>query len=219
MSVSTSSTIVITIYKAPTALHGYSAGNLQQAIRFAVFNEPAQHQKQELFERIVAVGESTYSSMNDQGRRSTKLTDAGLIYYYDRGTVLTIIMGVGGSESLQNFGFVGKTDAYSTNERPAFVEAMNQIGPTSPFGPYRYREYMDTAVLEVFKRDQNTGTLVVQNGQMVVQGGSLDIGLTIGDMLPPNEFKTSKMNACTLGSIVFAICWHKTLRCRISITS
>ncbi|ODQ70632.1 hypothetical protein LIPSTDRAFT_5408 [Lipomyces starkeyi NRRL Y-11557] len=76
---------------------------------------------------------------------------------------------------------------------------MNQVGRTSPFGPYRYREHtwfgtLDTAVLEVFKRDQNTGTvnstgtyLVVQHGHMVVQGGSLDIGLNIGDVFPPNE--------------------------------
>ncbi|KAK9485381.1 hypothetical protein V1527DRAFT_496701 [Lipomyces starkeyi] len=213
----------VTFYTAPTALHGSSAVNLQQAISFAVYNVLVQHRKQELFERIVAVGESTYSSV---GRRSTKTPHAGLKYYYDGGTVLTIIVEVGVSERctqlnddimlwmnefhcrtailLYNkespkFGFPENADVYSITERPAFVEAMNQVGRTSPFGPYRYREHswfgtLDTAVLEVFKRDQNTGTvnntgtyLVVQNGQMVVHGDSLDIGLTIGDVFPPNE--------------------------------
>ncbi|KAK9357938.1 hypothetical protein V1504DRAFT_488651 [Lipomyces starkeyi] len=181
----------VTIYTAPTALHGSSAVNLQQAISFAVYNVLVQNRKQELFERIVDVGESTYSSVDEQGRRSTKTPDAGLKYYYDGGTVLTIIMEVGVSEEytqlkadimlwmnefrcrtailLYNkespkFGFPENADVYSINERPAFVEAMNQVGRTSPFGPYRYREHtlfgsLDTAVLEVFKRDQNTGTV------------------------------------------------------------
>ncbi|KAK9494124.1 hypothetical protein V1508DRAFT_444645 [Lipomyces doorenjongii] len=185
----------VTIYTAPTALHGYSAVNLQQAISFAVYNILVQHQKQELFERIVAVGESTYSSVNDQGRRSTKTPDAGLSYYYDGGTVLTIIMEVGASEGYTHlnadillwmnefhcrtailfynkecpkFKFPGNADTYSINDRPALEHTW--------FGT------LDTAVLEVFKRDQNTDTC-----KMVVQGGSLDIGLTIGDVLPPNE--------------------------------
>ncbi|KAK9311754.1 hypothetical protein V1524DRAFT_473145 [Lipomyces starkeyi] len=207
----------VTIYTAPTALHGSSAVNLQQAISFAVYNVLVQHRKQELFERIVAVGESTYSSVDEQGRRSTKTPDAGLKYYYDGGTVLTIIMQVGVSEGytqlkadimlwmnefrcrtailLYNkespkFGFPENADVYSINERPAFVEAMNKVGRIK----HTWFGTLDTAVLEVFKRDQNTGTvnntgtyIVVQNGQMVVQGDSLDIGLTIGDVFPPNE--------------------------------
>ncbi|KAK9430980.1 hypothetical protein V1505DRAFT_399808 [Lipomyces doorenjongii] len=165
--------------------------NLQQAISFAVYNILVQHQKQELFERIVAV------------RRSTKIPDAGLLYYYDGGTVLTIIMEVGVSEGYThlNADILLWMNEFHCRSAILFYnkECMNQIGRTTPFGPYRYREHtwfgtLDTAVLEVFKRDQNTDTvnktgtyLVVQNGQLVVQGDSLDIGLTIGDVLPPNE--------------------------------
>ncbi|KAK9371814.1 uncharacterized protein V1513DRAFT_386103 [Lipomyces chichibuensis] len=216
----------VTIYTAPTALHGSSAANLQRAIDIAVYNVLVQHRKQELFDRIVAVGESTYDSVDEQGRRSTKTPDAGFKYCYDGRTVLTIIMEVGVSEGytqlkadimlwmnefhcrtailLYNkespkFVSPSNTDAYSINERPALVEAMNQIGQTNPLGPYRYRGHtwfgmLDTAVIEVFKRDQNTGTVdntgkyhVVQNGQMVIQGDNLDIGLTIGDVFPQNE--------------------------------
>ncbi|KAK9338598.1 hypothetical protein V1521DRAFT_460965 [Lipomyces starkeyi] len=150
----------VTIYTAPTALHGYSAVNLQQAIIFAVYNVLVQHRKQELFERIVAVGESTYGSVNEQGRRSTKAPDAGLIYYYDGE--------VGVSEGYPQLNanimlwMKFHCHAYSINERPAFVQAMKQVGEHTWFGT------LDKAILE----------LVVQTGRIVVQGSSLDIGLT-----------------------------------------
>ncbi|KAK9371513.1 uncharacterized protein V1513DRAFT_467521 [Lipomyces chichibuensis] len=216
----------VTIYTAPTPLHGSSAVSLERAISVAVRDVLVQHRKQELSQRIIPVGESTYSSVDEQGRRSTKTPDAGLKYYYDGHTVLTIIIEVGVSEGytqlkadimlwmnefhcrtailLYNkespkFVFPSNADTYSISERPALVEAMTQTGRTNPFGPYCYREHawfgmLDTAVLEVFKRDQNTGTvnntgtyLVVQNGQMVVQGDRLDIGLTVGDVFPQND--------------------------------
>ncbi|KAK9355049.1 hypothetical protein V1523DRAFT_454519 [Lipomyces doorenjongii] len=171
--------------------------NLQQAISFAVYNILVQHQKQELFERIVAVGESTYSSVNDQVSEGYTHLNADILLWMNEFHCRTAILFY--NKECPKFEFPGNADTYSINERPAFVEAMNQIGRTTPFGPYRYREHtwfgtLDTAVLEVFKRDQNTDTvnntgtyLVVQNGQLVVQGDSLDIGLTIGDVLPPNE--------------------------------
>ncbi|KAK9481562.1 hypothetical protein V1527DRAFT_516503 [Lipomyces starkeyi] len=62
------------------------------------------------------------------------------------------------------FRFPENADVYSINERPAFVEAPNQVVRTSPFGPHSCREHtwfrtLDTAVLEVSQRDQNTGTV------------------------------------------------------------
>ncbi|KAK9312982.1 hypothetical protein V1522DRAFT_391937 [Lipomyces starkeyi] len=113
-----------------------------------------QHQKQELFERIAAGGGSTYSSVNEQGRRSTKTPDAGIIYYYDGGGALTIIEEVGVSEwypqliadiMLWMNEFHCRTAILLYNkvsprfgsreyrrifdqERPAFVQAMKQVG-------------------------------------------------------------------------------------------
>ncbi|KAK9317060.1 hypothetical protein V1524DRAFT_424290 [Lipomyces starkeyi] len=90
------------------------------------------------------------------------------------------------------FRFPRNRGVYSVDERPLFSEAMQQVAGVSPFGPYRYRDKswfgtLDTAFIEVYERDSHTGNVttttcpIVQNGQMVVQGGSVDIGLTLGD--------------------------------------
>ncbi|KAK9329762.1 hypothetical protein V1520DRAFT_363255 [Lipomyces starkeyi] len=96
------------------------------------------------------------------------------------------------------FRFPGNRGVYSVDERPLFSEAMQQVAGVSPFGPYRYRDKswfgtLDTAFIEVYKRDSHTGNIttttcpIVQNGQMVVQGDSVDIGLTLGDAFPVDE--------------------------------
>ncbi|KAK9327611.1 hypothetical protein V1520DRAFT_393749 [Lipomyces starkeyi] len=68
----------------------------------------------------------------------------------------------------------------------------------SPFGPYCFRGHawfgtVATATIEVLKKNPTTGRIkakkqeVVLNGQMMVEGDSVDLGLTIGDAFPPNH--------------------------------
>ncbi|KAK9329765.1 hypothetical protein V1520DRAFT_327060 [Lipomyces starkeyi] len=74
-------------------------------------------------------------------------------------------------------------------ERPRFrfQGTGTHIRDKSRFGT------LDTAFIEVYKRDSHTGNIttttcpIVQNGQMVVQGDSVDIGLTLGDAFPVDE--------------------------------
>ncbi|KAK9361877.1 hypothetical protein V1504DRAFT_490978 [Lipomyces starkeyi] len=134
----------VTVYTAPTALHCYSAVNLQQAIIFAVYNVLVQHQRQDLFERIAAVGESTYSSEVGVSEWYPQL-NADIMLWMNEFRCRTAIL------------------------------LYNKI----PFGPYHDREQSGsepwTNILEVFKQIR---TDIFQNGRIVVQGSSLDIGLT-----------------------------------------
>ncbi|KAJ8099603.1 hypothetical protein POJ06DRAFT_281809 [Lipomyces tetrasporus] len=86
----------------------------------------------------------------------------------------------------------------SVTERGLFESAMEHTRRVSPFGPYCFRGHtwfgtMATATIEVLKKNPTTGRIktkkqkVVLNGQMMVQGDSVDVGLTIGDAFPPNH--------------------------------
>ncbi|KAK9482609.1 hypothetical protein V1527DRAFT_499027 [Lipomyces starkeyi] len=141
--------------------------NLHQAIIFAVYNVLVQHQKQAVFECISAVGESTYSSVNKQGRRSTKTPDAGPIYYYDEGRALTIIEEVGVSE-------------WYPQLNADIMLWMNEFHRRT----YSWFGTLDQAIVEFIAskiKPLLTNALVVQIGRIVVQGCSLHIGLTVGD--------------------------------------
>jgi hypothetical protein len=55
----------LTIYTAPSALHGASAAALQQGIVNSVRDGLIRHHKQELFRYIQPIGESTYNSVDE----------------------------------------------------------------------------------------------------------------------------------------------------------
>ncbi|KAK9491996.1 hypothetical protein V1508DRAFT_456537 [Lipomyces doorenjongii] len=86
----------------------------------------------------------------------------------------------------------------SATERGVFESAMRHSWRDSPFGPYCFRGHtwfgtMATATIEVVRKNPTTGKLrtkkteVVIEGEMVAYGDTVDIGLTMGDVLPPNH--------------------------------
>ncbi|KAK9358460.1 hypothetical protein V1504DRAFT_493797 [Lipomyces starkeyi] len=195
----------VTIYTAPSALHGRSAEALQLGITYSVRDELIRLNKQHLLNHIQPVGVST--------QEINKKPDGGFIYYHDGRTLLTVIIEVGVSEGYRELQadimlwmneFQCLTAILLWNKgRPRFRfprnrSAYSQVAEVSPFGPYRYRDKswfgtLDTAFIEVYKRDSHTGNIttttcpIVQNGQMVVQGESVDIGLTLGDVFPVDK--------------------------------
>ncbi|KAK9481681.1 hypothetical protein V1527DRAFT_455781, partial [Lipomyces starkeyi] len=85
----------------------------------------------------------------------------------------------------------------SVPERGLFESAMANTWSVSLLGPYCFRGHawfrtMATATIEVLKKNPTTGRIkakkheVVLNGQMMVEGDSVDLNLTIGDAFPPN---------------------------------
>ncbi|KAK9357949.1 hypothetical protein V1504DRAFT_322751 [Lipomyces starkeyi] len=217
----------VTIYTAPTALHSSSAVALQQAISFSLHDILVQHGKQELFERIVPVGESTYESVDDQGSGSTKTPDGGLQYYWNGRTILTVVIEAGFSEGYSQlrddimvwlnemhsrcaillwlnerprfrFPKITRNRVYAVTQLPLFTSAIEQMARDTPLGPYRYNQHnwfgtIDSAYIVVYRQDMPTNSHpynscpVVENGTLVVHGATLDIGLTIGDLFPPDE--------------------------------
>ncbi|KAK9364605.1 hypothetical protein V1509DRAFT_678257 [Lipomyces kononenkoae] len=97
-------------------------------------------------------------------------------------------------------------NAISVTERGWLESAMEHTWRVSPLGPYCFRGHtwfgtMATATIEVLKKDPTTGRIkskkceVTRNGQMTTQGGSVDIGLTIGDAFPSNHAATEDIRA------------------------
>ncbi|KAK9327615.1 hypothetical protein V1520DRAFT_314716 [Lipomyces starkeyi] len=86
----------------------------------------------------------------------------------------------------------------SASERGLFESAMEHTQRVNSFGPYCFRGHtwfgtMATATIEVLKTNPTTGRIkskkqeVVRTGQMMVQGHTVDVGLTIGDAFPRNH--------------------------------
>ncbi|KAK9241498.1 hypothetical protein V1506DRAFT_563647, partial [Lipomyces tetrasporus] len=212
----------VTIYTVPTELHGISATALQTAISYSVRDGLLRHNKQELLRRIIPIGESTISSLDDLGQGSTKTPDGGF-RYIDSSTgrrELTLIIETGVSERYQQLradinvwlsdihcrtaillwfkespSFTNPTDvnSYSVNDRPAFDHAVQQALRDHPLGPYRYRDHdwcgtVAEAFIEIFKSDASNEVParypIAENGLIVVEGQSLDIGLILGDLFP-----------------------------------
>ncbi|KAK9358946.1 hypothetical protein V1504DRAFT_441734 [Lipomyces starkeyi] len=159
----------VTIHTIPTALHSSSAVALQQAISFSVYNVLVQHHKEELFGRLIPVGESTYRSIDDQGGRSTKIPDGGLQYATDERQELVLIIEAGVSEGYQHLKddidlWLTKYDCrigilfcliegprfqaptyedsnvHLATVGPLFESAMRQVRRHNPFGPYTYND-------------------------------------------------------------------------------
>ncbi|KAK9352246.1 hypothetical protein V1523DRAFT_414592 [Lipomyces doorenjongii] len=67
----------------------------------------------------------------------------------------------------QRFRYPRSSDPYSVRDRSAFEAAMTHAQLAHPFGPYCYRDHawfgvMDTAIIEVFKRNPTSGTITAQ---------------------------------------------------------
>ncbi|KAK9372076.1 uncharacterized protein V1513DRAFT_474737 [Lipomyces chichibuensis] len=149
-------------------LHSQSAVNLEIAIRDSILKVLVQQNKEELIDYIVAVGESTQESVNDQGTGSTKTPDGGLLFYNNKRSALTLIIKAGVSEGYRalkrdielwlnefrcptcilfwlnenpRFRNPLRADKYPVTEHSAFDEAMQQAGNNHPFGPYSYRDH------------------------------------------------------------------------------
>ncbi|KAK9323104.1 hypothetical protein V1517DRAFT_321501 [Lipomyces orientalis] len=215
----------VTIYTVPTELHGTSASALQMAIRDSVRDGLLRHNKQELLRRIIPIGESTISSVDDLGQGSTKTPDGGFVYN-DSSTgrrELTLIIETGVSEQYQqlradinvwlsdihcrtaillwfkespSFRNPTNANAYSVDDRPAFDDAAQQAQRDHPLGPCRYRDHdwcgtIAEAFIEIFRSDSNNEVParypIAENGLIVVEGQSLDIGLILGDLFPLDD--------------------------------
>ncbi|KAK9357581.1 hypothetical protein V1504DRAFT_471940 [Lipomyces starkeyi] len=136
--------------------------------------------KKHLTSRIVPVGESTYSSVDDQGGRSTKTPDAGLQYDNGQRNDFLIIFEAGVSDGYQQmkadiefrigillwhkerprFRFPARDggNSLSATERGLFENSMFHSRRSRPFGPYSFNGHtwfgtLDIALIEVFKMD------------------------------------------------------------------
>ncbi|KAK9363111.1 hypothetical protein V1504DRAFT_438007 [Lipomyces starkeyi] len=110
----------------------------------------------------------------------------------------------------QSFRYPRNSDAYSVSDLPAFQAAMEQAESAHPYGPYCFREHawfgtMDTAIIEVFKRNPTSGTIttekkctLVNGGHMVIQADRLDLGLSLGDFFPPDEERVADIQTAPI---------------------
>ncbi|KAJ8097174.1 hypothetical protein POJ06DRAFT_286608 [Lipomyces tetrasporus] len=157
----------VIIHTIPTALHSASAVGLNDCIRDSVRDILRRHDKVHLGNRIMSVGESTYSSVDEQGVRSTKTPDAGLKYDNGQHKNLLLIIEAGVSEGYQQLKadielwlkkfecqigillWLKETPRFrfpadevgnpgSATERALFENAMWQVRRSRPFGPYRF---------------------------------------------------------------------------------
>ncbi|KAK9351093.1 hypothetical protein V1523DRAFT_442188 [Lipomyces doorenjongii] len=189
----------VIIHTIPTALHSASAVGLNDCIRDSVRDILGRHDKRNLGNRIMPVGESTYSSVDEQGVRSTKTPDAGLMYDNGQHMNLLLIIEAGVSEGYQQLkadielwlkkfecqigillspaGEVGNPG--SGTERALFENAMWQARRSRPFGPYRFSGHswfgtLDTALIEVFKTDVHTHEISSEQ-YVVVEDGTVAV--------------------------------------------
>ncbi|KAK9359862.1 hypothetical protein V1504DRAFT_434330 [Lipomyces starkeyi] len=97
------------------------------------------------------------------------------------------------------------------NDLNPFHDAIVEVGRNQPLGPYHYRGHnwfgsLDSAFIEIFRRDPLTGILnqsprirVVENGHMVLQGDNVDVGLTIEDLLPFGQENIEGIQQVSIG--------------------
>ncbi|KAK9327236.1 hypothetical protein V1520DRAFT_365589 [Lipomyces starkeyi] len=168
----------VTIHTIPTALHSVSAVGLQQCISVSIRDMLIRFDKKHLISRIVPVGESTYSSADDQGGRSSKTPDAGLQYDNGQRIDLLIIVEAGVSEGYQQlkadielwlrkfgsrigillwlkekprFRFPARDggNSLSATERGLFETSMFHSRRSRPFGPYSFNGHTWFGTLDI----------------------------------------------------------------------
>ncbi|KAK9253158.1 hypothetical protein V1507DRAFT_379989, partial [Lipomyces tetrasporus] len=79
----------------------------------------------------------------------------------------------------------------SPTQRAIFANAMAHIKNISTFGPFCTTS-IGTALIEVHQRDVRTNGILrprkyVSNGKFVAPGDRLHLGITIGDLFPPDD--------------------------------
>ncbi|KAK9352085.1 hypothetical protein V1523DRAFT_434796 [Lipomyces doorenjongii] len=160
----------VTIHTIPTALHSASAVGLEHCISNSVRDILRRHDKEHLGNRILPVGESTHSSVDEQGVGSTKTPDAGLMYDNGQHMTLLLIIEAGISEGYQQLKadielwlkkfecqigilvWLKERPRYrfpagevgnpgSATERALFKNAMWQVRRSRPFGPYSFNSH------------------------------------------------------------------------------
>ncbi|KAK9247790.1 hypothetical protein V1506DRAFT_530680 [Lipomyces tetrasporus] len=156
-----------TIYTAPSVLHGSAAAAVQTAISCSVLDGLLRHNKQELINCIMPLGASTYESVDEQGRGSTKTSDGGLKYHKNGRKELVVMIQVGVSDGYSHlksdimvwlhefhcrsaillwlnerprFSFPSQESdsAYAPTQSAMFANAMAQNRRNTPFGPYLF---------------------------------------------------------------------------------
>ncbi|KAK9352754.1 hypothetical protein V1523DRAFT_450773 [Lipomyces doorenjongii] len=168
----------VIIRTTPTALHSSSAVGLQICITESIRDILIQFDKKHLASRIVPVGESKYSSVDDQGEHSTKTPDAGLKYDNGQLNDLLIVVEAGVSEGYQQlkadielwlrkfgsrigillwlkekprFRFPARDgcNSLSATERALFENAMCHARRSRPFGPHSFKGHTWFGTLDV----------------------------------------------------------------------
>ncbi|KAK9237138.1 hypothetical protein V1525DRAFT_442940 [Lipomyces kononenkoae] len=159
----------VIINTVPTALHSRSAAGLQALMWESVRTTLKRLNKGELCKRVIPIGDSEYSIVDDEGRTSIKTPDGGLTYVSDEGnSALTFIIEAGVSEAYEqlrrdiklwlnqfeshtamlmylaedpNFRNPthGTSSTCSATECGIFETAMSRTWRVSPFGPYCFR--------------------------------------------------------------------------------
>ncbi|KAJ8101261.1 hypothetical protein POJ06DRAFT_267422 [Lipomyces tetrasporus] len=216
----------VTIYTCQSSLHVKASQFLQRWIEEGVRRELVNHGRGELGERLRPIFDETRNAGDDESGELVKKPDGGLVYFRDFRSVTVVAIEVGVSEKYEKLvadvtlwmeEFHCRTGIlFSLKETPRFryparqimnafslavdlepfYDAIIEIGPNQPFGPYPYRGHnwfgsLDSAFIEILRRDPLTGIVnqsqrvdVIENGHMRLQGDNVDVGLTIEDLFP-----------------------------------
>ncbi|KAK9312772.1 hypothetical protein V1524DRAFT_472470 [Lipomyces starkeyi] len=191
-----------------SSLHANAAQFLQE--------ELTNQGKDELGDRLRPLFDETRNALNGESSESVKKPDGGIKYYRDFRTVTVAAIEVGVSEKYEKLiayvtpwmeefhcrtGILFSLDQAPRSSYPR-RQGMNAFSVANDLNPFhdaivevgrghKWFGSLDSAFIEIFRRDPLTGTLnqsprirVVENGHMVLQGENVDIGHTIEDLLP-----------------------------------
>ncbi|KAK9374028.1 uncharacterized protein V1513DRAFT_485514 [Lipomyces chichibuensis] len=159
-----------------------SAVGLQQCISESIRDLLNRFDKKHLTSYILPVGGSTYSSVDDQGRRSTKTPDAGLKYDNGQHKDLLIIVEAGVPEGYRQL----KADIELwLREFDSRIGILMWLKEKPSFNGHTWFGTLDIALIEVFKMEERT----------IRRADSLDIGLIMEDVFPFDEQLSSDEKA------------------------
>ncbi|KAK9236910.1 hypothetical protein V1525DRAFT_426662 [Lipomyces kononenkoae] len=204
----------VTIITAQSGLHAMAAVGLQRSIEDGLRTEVTNYGRGNLFSRFIPIQDMLLNERDDQSNLAVKKPDGGLLYEKDGVQTIVAVIEIGVSESFARLktdlrrwmdefhchtGIQGKAKVpvsrYSANDAVPFNDAVTEARLHQPFGPYHYNGHdwfgtLDTAFIEIYRRGQ-TGppqkTKVIENGQMLLQGHSSNVGLTVADLFPHDE--------------------------------
>ncbi|KAK9373331.1 uncharacterized protein V1513DRAFT_459789 [Lipomyces chichibuensis] len=169
-------------YTIPTTLHSASAVGLQQRISESIRDRLNRFDKKHLTSRILPVGESTYSSVDDQGGRSTKTLDAGLQYDNGQRNDLLIIIVAGVSEGYEQLKadielWLRKFGSGDWFRFPA-RDGANSLSATGRgfFNGHTWFGTLDIALIVVFKTNVHTNDI---SSEQYVSDNNIDIEIAL----------------------------------------